>query len=97
MKPYQLEKLEKSFATRDLFCDKPEPYNVQVMAWPAPWKTDDLFINLSFNIGRNSNKEIIHLKIHPTDFAQVVKTMMDADREAALKAFAEAILSTPPD
>lgn len=97
MKPYQLTELGKSFATRDLFCDEPEPYNVRVMAWPAPWKVSDVFINFVFNIGRNKNDEIIHLKIHPTDYAKLVKTMMYADREATLKAFAEAILSAPPD
>ncbi|MDK4727448.1 hypothetical protein PH563_16200 [Rhizobium phaseoli] len=90
-------KLKKSFASRHAFIVKPEPYNVAVQAWPAPWKTSDEYLNLSFNIGRNVNDEIIHLRIHKSDYAEIMKTMMETDREETLKAFARAVLASSPD
>ncbi|MBB5664766.1 hypothetical protein GGE68_002963 [Rhizobium leguminosarum] len=41
------------------------------------------------------NEEIIHLRIHKSDYSEIMKTMLDIDREATIKAFAEAILAAP--
>jgi len=91
------KKLKKSFASRQYLCGKPEPYNVRITPWPASWKVSDLFINFSFNIGRNKNEEIIHLRVHKSDYSTLLQTMLEIDREATIKAFAEAILAVPPN
>lgn len=94
MTPFQSKKLKQSFASRHAFVEKPEPFNVKVMSWPAPWKGSDEYINFAFDIGRKVNEEIIHLRIHKSDYSEIIKTMLDIDREATIKAFAEAILAT---
>ncbi|MBY3175640.1 hypothetical protein HFO27_13465 [Rhizobium leguminosarum] len=92
----QSKKLKKSFASRHAYIGAPEPYNVKVTPWPAPWKVSDQYINFSFDIGRKVNEEIIHLRIHKSDYGTLMQTMLEIDREAAITAFAQAVIAVPP-
>ena len=51
----------------------------------------DIGIELQFDMGTDAKREKIAVHIHKGDFALIASIMMEADREAAIKAFGKAL------
>lgn len=47
-----------------------------------------------FDLGSAKYKELVSVNISPSDFKELAVAMMKADKDGALKAFAEAILES---